>query len=67
MNRIRDLRGGRKNDSRFHSRMRGSGVFADQIEALFELACRRAGLTNDRVSLSTDAFRRPGDTQLSLL
>jgi DNA repair photolyase len=67
MNRIRALRGGRENDPRFHSRMRGSGPFADQIESLFALCCRRAGLSDERASLSTAAFRRPEDAQLSLL
>lgn len=67
MNRVRSLRGGRTNDPRFHSRMRGSGAFADQIQDLFALTCRRAGLSNERPPLSTAAFRRPGDGQLALL
>jgi DNA repair photolyase len=67
MSRIRALRGGRRNDPRFHTRMRGEGVFADQIHALFELACRRAGVNVDPPVLSTAAFRRPGGEQLALL
>jgi DNA repair photolyase len=70
MARIREVRGGRLNDPRFHSRMRGEGVYADQIHALFALACRRAGLAGERAPLSTAAFRRPGGTggtQLQLL
>ena len=67
MARIREVRGGRTNDPRFHSRMRGEGVYAEQIHALFELARRRAGLANERPPLSTAAFRRPGTAQLSLL
>ena len=45
MSRIRAVRDGRVNDPRFHSRMTGSGIFADQIHALFELAesPRRSG------------------------
>ncbi|MFP8878696.1 MAG: PA0069 family radical SAM protein [Myxococcota bacterium] len=66
MNRVRELRGGRTNDPRFHTRMRGEGVFADQIHSMMALALRRAGTPNDRPMLSTDAFRRAPDTQLSL-
>jgi len=67
MNRLRSLRAGRVNDPRFHSRMRGSGAFAQQVEDLFTLACRRAGIGAGSPELSTAAFRRPGDAQLPLL
>ncbi len=67
MSRIRSMRGGRRYDSRFFTRQRGEGVFADQIADLFELACRRAGVNENPVELSTAAFRRPGGEQLALL
>jgi DNA repair photolyase len=66
LNRIRAIRGGRLNDPRFVSRMRGEGIFAEQIEALFALACRKAGLEGRGPQLSTTAFRVPSQTQLSL-
>ena len=66
LNRIRSLRGGKLNDPRFGHRMRGEGVYAEQIRALFETARRRAGLERRRVELSTAAFRRPGGDQLAL-
>jgi DNA repair photolyase len=66
LGRVRALRGGRRNDPRFHSRMRGEGVFAAQIASMFALACRRAGVTVDPPRLSTAAFRRPGGEQLPL-
>jgi DNA repair photolyase len=66
LSRLREMRGGRLNDPRFHSRMRGSGPFADQIHALFDLACRRAGIDRGSPPLSSEAFRRPADPQLSL-
>jgi DNA repair photolyase len=67
LNRIRSTRGGKLNDARFGSRMRGEGIFADQISQLFEISCRRAGLEGKRFPrLSTAAFRRPGETQPSL-
>ena len=59
LNRLRSMRGGQLNDSRFGNRMRGEGVFAAQVKAMFELARRKHGLENRRLSLSTDAFRRP--------
>ncbi|MFQ5801648.1 MAG: PA0069 family radical SAM protein [Candidatus Methylomirabilales bacterium] len=66
LNRIRAIRGGRLNDPRFFSRMKGEGIFAVQIEALFSLACRKAGLVGRGPSLSTAAFRRPTPAQPSL-
>jgi DNA repair photolyase len=66
MGRIRAVRDGRVNDPRFHSRMSGNGIFAEQVHALFELACRRAGLPDGPPPLSTRFFRRPNEPQLAL-
>ncbi|MFQ5913423.1 MAG: PA0069 family radical SAM protein [Nitrospinota bacterium] len=66
LNRIRAIRGGRLNDPRFSHRMRGEGVFAEQIENLFSVACRKAGILGRRPGLSTGSFRRPLDSQLAL-
>ena len=66
LNRVRAMRGGRMNESAFGKRMRGEGVFAEQIASLFKLACRQAGLANAAPALSTDAFRRPSGPQLTL-
>jgi len=66
LNRIRAVRGGKLNDPHFGSRMVGEGIFAEQIEAMFAVACRRAGIMNRLPRLSSDAFRRPGERQLSL-
>jgi DNA repair photolyase len=63
LGRIRDLRGGRLNESRFGRRMRGDGELAQQIKALFALGCRQAGITGRGPELSTAFFRRPGGTQ----
>jgi DNA repair photolyase len=59
LHRIRELRGGRLNDPRFGSRMRGEGIFAEQIHALFTNARRRHGLDQPLPELSAAAFRRP--------
>ena len=66
LHRIRAMRGGRLNDPRFMARMKGEGIFAEQIAALFALACRKAGIDGRGPQLSTTAFRVPSDTQLSL-
>ncbi len=66
LSRIRAVRGGRLNDPQFVSRMKGEGIFAEQLEALFALACRKAGMGGRSPKLSTTAFHVPSDTQLPL-
>jgi DNA repair photolyase len=66
LNRIRAIRGGKLNDSRFGSRMRGEGIFADQISQMFHVARRKVGIPEDGPELSTAAFRRPEGAQLRL-
>jgi DNA repair photolyase len=68
LNRIRQMRGGRLNDPRFGARMRGDGIFAEQMRALFDAGYRKAGFAADLPELSTAAFRRPRvGAQLELL
>ena len=65
LNRIRELRGGKLNDPRFGSRMSGDGVYAKHLARLFEVGCRRAGISTGRSpALSTAAFRRSGQPAL---
>ena len=66
LNRIRELRGGKLNDSKFVSRMRGEGVWADQLKSMFSLAKRKAGLDKPFPELSTAAFTRPAGPQMTL-
>ena len=66
LKRLQAIRGGQLNDSQFGTRMRGEGIFAGQIAALFTLACRKAGLHKRGPALSTAAFRRPAGAQLTL-
>ncbi len=66
LNRIRAIRGGKLNDPRFGSRMSGEGIFAEQIEAMFAAACRKAGIEGNSLKLFTSAFRQPADRQLHL-
>ena len=66
LGRIRAIRGGRLSDPRFGSRMRGEGIFADQISQMFCVARRKAGLAEHGPELSTAAFRRLEGAQLGL-
>ncbi len=66
LERIRSMRGGRLNDSRFGHRMGGEGHHAAMISRLFRAASPRAGLNQQPWPVSTAAFRRPGPQQLTL-
>jgi DNA repair photolyase len=69
LHRIRETRGGELYDSRFNSRMRGEGLYAQTIERLFDMAARKVGMRMSSVSESAPTtFRRPErpSAQLSL-
>jgi DNA repair photolyase len=63
LHRIRETRGGAISDARFGRRMRGQGVYAEQIAALFRAAARKHGLDHDLPALQTAHFRRPHDAR----
>jgi DNA repair photolyase len=58
LNRVRDMRGGKLYDAKWGVRGRGEGFFADQIEQLFDVTCRRLGINERDSDLSAAAFRR---------
>ncbi len=59
-NAIREMRGGRLNESRFNDRMRGTGPRWAAVEGLFRAECRRLGFGDDPPSGTRRApFRRP--------
>ncbi|HWO43888.1 MAG TPA: PA0069 family radical SAM protein [Candidatus Eisenbacteria bacterium] len=67
LNRIRSIRGGKLNEPNFNSRMRGEGVYAEQMAELFRLACKKAGIGKRWPDLTTEHFRRPSSSpQLGL-
>jgi len=66
LSRVRAIRGDKLNDPRFGFRMRGEGIFAEQIWQMFQVARRKVGLAEDGPELSTAAFRRPEGAQLAL-
>jgi DNA repair photolyase len=57
--RVRALRGGALYQSKFGERMSGTGIFAEQIHALFEASRQRFGLAARAPAPSGAAFRRP--------
>lgn len=68
LNRVRAIRGGKLNDPNFGSRLEGEGIFAKQMEKMFDVAIRRTGLATSSGGLTIQHFRRPGTaTQLALI
>ncbi len=66
LNRIRSLRGGKLNNADFGSRMRGEGIFAEQISQMFHVACRKAKIEGKEPELSVSSFRRLERGQIPL-
>ncbi|MDZ5459223.1 PA0069 family radical SAM protein [Azohydromonas lata] len=59
MARMRELRGGRENDSRFGHRMRGQGVWGELLSQRLHKACARLGLNLQPLALDLSQFQRP--------
>ena len=66
LNRIRAIRGGKLNDPSLGSRMKGSGIFAEQMAALFRMACKKSGILGASPNLTTEHFRNPFNEQMPL-
>ncbi len=65
--RTREVRGGKMNDPRFGTRMRGEGQYADALERLFLVTARRLGYETGPPQSVPNTFRRVRrDGQLSL-
>lgn len=64
INRIKDIRGGVLNDSRWGLRFKGEGEIAKAIKALFKLTCGKYGLNTEDFHFSTEHFRREPEKQL---
>lgn len=63
MARIRDMRGGVRNDATFHRRDKGTGTYARHLGRLFRVSARRVGLGQRPEPLSTSGFRQDGGHQ----
>ncbi|UXP30611.1 PA0069 family radical SAM protein [Reichenbachiella agarivorans] len=66
LHQIEELHGGQLNDSRFSTRMRGEGEYADHIAQMFVMARKKYKLDGPRIPMDTTLFRRAGESQLSL-
>jgi len=66
LNRIRSVRKGKLNSAEFGKRMTGEGIFAKQVKDIFKLACKKYGLSNEKLLLSTEHFTNPDDKQQKL-
>lgn len=60
---IRQSRGGEFNQPQFGTRMKGSGLLAEQIAQTFRVFSRRLGLLEPHTPLDTTLFRPPRDAR----
>jgi DNA repair photolyase len=56
---IRQIRGGKENDTTFGRRMSGKGPYAWMLGRRFETACARLGLNECKTALTTEHFAPP--------
>jgi len=66
LHRIQEMHGGKLYDPQFGKRMKGEGVYANQMNALFHATIRKLGLDERDFNVSAAAFRRPEGAQKSL-
>lgn len=67
--RLRSLGDGKIYDSNFGNRMKGQGIWAEQIHRLFDTCCRKHNLQTETPALACDQFRltdSAGSHQLEL-
>ena len=60
LTRVREMRGGKLNDSSFGGRMQGQGRYIETVTEMFEVTARRLGLEHREPSPRATTFRRPG-------
>lgn len=66
IHRIESVRNGKLNSTEFFNRMKGEGVFADQIKNMFNLSCKKAGISKNNFNFNCTQFRRPTENQLEM-
>lgn len=66
LHRLREIRSGKLNDPNFKTRMRGEGIYAEEMAKLFRLAQKKSGITERWPKFTTEHFRRPEKDQMSL-
>lgn len=58
--RVQMIRGGKMNDANFHTRMSGTGAYADYMHNLVHTLTAKYNMNRPRFGLRTDLFKRPG-------
>ncbi len=67
INRIKEIRNGKLNQSEFNKRFTGEGEFAETIRNLFKINCKKLGLNKrDYGILRTDLYDRNSSDQLEM-
>ncbi len=67
INRIKEIRNGKLNESEFKKRFTGEGEFAETIRNLFKINCKKLGLNKrDYDVLRTDLFRGNTSNQIEM-
>jgi DNA repair photolyase len=69
MSLIRSMRGGKDYDANWHTRMKGTGPYAEMIAKRFHLAVKRLSLNKEHRPLDLSQFQKPAriGEQLALL
>lgn len=66
LDRLKSLRGGKMNSTKFGERFRGQGPWAGELKHLYQLGCLKAGFKEKPIQLSTAHFIPPGISQMEL-
>ncbi|HET8855687.1 MAG TPA: PA0069 family radical SAM protein [Salinimicrobium sp.] len=66
LHQISECHGGNLNDSRYGTRMKGKGNFAEQVRQQFSIARKKYKLEQKRISLNCDLHQQYKDGQMSL-
>ena len=66
LNKIKEMRRGKLNESEFGKRFRGEGEQVDTIKKLFRLSCSKYGLNKRVTGLTTSHFRHRSGMQLEM-
>ena len=64
MARVMMIRGGKLNDSKWGTRMTGTGAYADFMHEIIHALAVKYNLNRSRMPLATHLFRRPGELDL---
>ena len=59
LSRIREMQGPTLSHKEFGTRLKGEGIWAEQIHAMVKVCLKRAGIAEGRPDVTTAAFRRP--------